>query len=278
VLNESPIFVFSAGWRSGSTLLQRLICSDERTLIWGEPFGDRIPICRLAAGVSGLSSDDPHLKYAIGTEAGDIANQWVANLNPGTDALRKAHLAYCEALFAEPARDRGFDQWGAKWVRLTAAHAGYLKWLYPRAKLLFLVRHPLNAYLSYKKKRWYTVRPTFPVDRVQRFMAHWSFLANSFLEELPHTQGLLLRYEDIVEDSAVLDDLDEYLGTTVNRNILARPVGARNKTGLKITAWERWVCRWLTGPVLAQFGYDIEGGVHDRSFQRDVSVFSPAGV
>ena len=35
--NEEPIFLLSAGWRSGSTLLQRLIMSDSNVLIWGNP-------------------------------------------------------------------------------------------------------------------------------------------------------------------------------------------------------------------------------------------------
>ena len=34
-----PVFVFSAGWRSGSTMLQRMIMENNpELLIWGEPF------------------------------------------------------------------------------------------------------------------------------------------------------------------------------------------------------------------------------------------------
>ena len=36
----APIFLLSAGWRSGSTLLQRLIMSDKHVLIWGEPYDE----------------------------------------------------------------------------------------------------------------------------------------------------------------------------------------------------------------------------------------------
>ncbi|MBX3440551.1 MAG: hypothetical protein KF861_23880, partial [Planctomycetaceae bacterium] len=100
----SPIFILSAGWRSGSTLLQRLLCSDSQTLMWGEPYGDRVPVCRLAATVAGLEHHDPHYGYSIEHFSGDLSQQWVANLNPGGDALRKAHRAYFETLFAEPAR------------------------------------------------------------------------------------------------------------------------------------------------------------------------------
>ena len=39
---ESPIFLLSTGWRAGSTLLQRILVTDPRLLLWGEPLGDMI--------------------------------------------------------------------------------------------------------------------------------------------------------------------------------------------------------------------------------------------
>ena len=44
----SPIFLFSAGWRSGSTLLQRLVMSDKQVLIWGEPYDECGPVQAMA--------------------------------------------------------------------------------------------------------------------------------------------------------------------------------------------------------------------------------------
>ena len=35
-----PVFALASVWRSGSTLLQRLICSSPEILLWGEPYGD----------------------------------------------------------------------------------------------------------------------------------------------------------------------------------------------------------------------------------------------
>lgn len=35
---ENPVFILSAGWRSGSTLLHRMIMADEKVMIWGEPY------------------------------------------------------------------------------------------------------------------------------------------------------------------------------------------------------------------------------------------------
>jgi hypothetical protein len=33
-----PLFILSAGWRSGSTLLQRMLIGNEQLMIWGEPY------------------------------------------------------------------------------------------------------------------------------------------------------------------------------------------------------------------------------------------------
>ena len=34
---EAPIFLLATGWRSGSTLLQRILVTDPHVLLWGEP-------------------------------------------------------------------------------------------------------------------------------------------------------------------------------------------------------------------------------------------------
>lgn len=252
---ERPIFLLSAGWRSGSTLLQRLICSDETTLMWGEPFGDRIPVCRLAASLAGFSETDPHNRYAIDEFSGEFSRQWVANLNPGFGPLRAAHLAYFEHLLSEPAAAAGFDNWGAKWVRLSGHHARYLRWLYPKSRIVFLVRHPLQAYLSYKKKRWYTIRPNHRVSGSVRFMAHWRFLANSFLSQAESVGALLIRYEDLVGNPETLDRLEAHLDIPIRREILSHPVGARRKEKLRICWWERLVAASLAGTACRSLGY-----------------------
>ena len=43
---DEPVFVLAAGWRSGSTLLQRMLM--RHCLVWGEPFGRAMLIDSLA--------------------------------------------------------------------------------------------------------------------------------------------------------------------------------------------------------------------------------------
>ena len=46
-----PIFILAAGWRSGSTFLQRLVMSREEAFIWGEPYRHAALVDSLASQV-----------------------------------------------------------------------------------------------------------------------------------------------------------------------------------------------------------------------------------
>ncbi|HEX5446610.1 MAG TPA: sulfotransferase [Pirellulales bacterium] len=168
---EEPIFVLAAGWRSGSTLLQRLLMP--RAFLWGEPFGHAGLIEDLARPLAAFGGAWPPDAYFYGGQpAGALAERFIANLYPDPQSLLDAHLAYFERLLIEPARHAANSQsltqptrWGLKEVRLSADHAAYLKWLFPRAKLLFLIRNPWDAYRSYaaRGQQWFVRWPDQPL-------------------------------------------------------------------------------------------------------------------
>ena len=264
---EAPIFLLSAGWRSGSTLLQRLICSDGAVLMWGEPFGDLIPVPRLAASVAELGPSNGHLRYTLRDEPSNLKTEWIANLNPGISALRAAHLAYFERLFGVMARNHGYSRWGVKWVRLTAYHAAYLKWLYPQARFVFLVRHPLMAYHSYKGRAWYLVRPNYRVDNVLKFLVHWRFLTESYLREYKGLGAKFVRYEDLLTNSQTLVDLEEFLSIRIQKDLLECKVGSSNTSKSSLHLWERLACQWLTKDIREVLGYTRSGTIPGHIFQ-----------
>lgn len=254
---QSPIFLLSAGWRSGSTLVQRLICSDESTLMWGEPFGDRLPISRMSASLREFDENDGHLKYSIDSFNGKLANGWIANLNPGVESLRLAHLAFFEKLFAEPAAARGYQRWGVKCVRLTGYDAWYLRWLYPDAKLLFLVRHPLSAYRSFRGKAWFTVRPHHCVSGVTSFLAHWRYLANSFVEQNESLDAMLIRYQDIKSGTNFQKQLAKHIGVQVDSTPLESKIGARSEKQAPIRVYEKICCYWMAQKLIGKLNLSI---------------------
>jgi hypothetical protein len=258
---DAPIFLLSAGWRSGSTLVQRLINSDSSVLLWGEPFEDFAVVHRLARTVELFWPEGAHLKHSIDHFEGSLSEEWIANLNPGLAPLRHAHREFFEQLFAAPARERGRPRWGCKWVRLTAGHAYYLRWIYPAARFVFLVRHPLHSLSSYQGRRWFYVRPDMRVTHGWQFLDHWRRIASSFLAEHRALGAMLVRYEDIVSSDDAVRTLSEYLDVQIDRGVLRNRIGASGGAKEPVGRVRRLLVARQVGDLCEHFGYEMSGAV-----------------
>lgn len=259
--SEAPIFLLSAGWRSGSTLLQRLIMSDPRVLIWGEPYDECGLIQALAESMKPFRPGWPPQEYFYdGTPPNQLTGEWIANLFPSLDDWRKGQRALFDAMFAEPAARAGAARWGIKEVRLGAEHCAYLRWLYPKARFVLLYRNPLEAYRSYCRygRSWYDTFPDKPVFTPTAFGTHWRQLIEGFLRNAKALDALLIRYEDLVAGRAPLDELEAYLNIAIDRTVLKAKVGTSERGGEKaqVNAFERWLLKRAVAPVAEAAGYD----------------------
>ena len=259
--DDEPLFIFSAGWRSGSTLLQRLVVSADRHFIWGEPYHQSDVIRRLAESLVPFATGWPRqaaIYAAADGEGGELHDQWIANLYPPVSQVVGAHRALLRELLAPPRAQAGLS-WGFKEVRLSAEYAVYLRLLFPRAKFLFLTRDPHDAYSSYRQRpHWFERWPQAQVRTPRTYGQMWRRLAQSFIEYEHPLGAVLIRYEDLIDGGDAVNRLDALLGAPVDRSVLVNRIAGSSRvraggpTALELNMLDR-----ATRPTARRLGYGV---------------------
>jgi len=257
---EAPIFLLSTGWRAGSTLLQRILVTDQQLLVWGEPFGEMTPISRIARMVAdSLSPRDLQLWYKQSDATlASLTTSWIATLSPPGDDFRSGLRSLFVRWLGDPARRLGFGRWGLKEVRLGAAEASLLHWLFPQAKFIFLSRHPYDCYRSFSDSGWghlYCRHPEVCVDSIAGFARHWNRLALSW-SELP--QGfpyVHIRYEDMTSGKVDFRHLESWLGIQIREDrALSASIGG-TAVRSRINWFERFIISREASQGMRVLGY-----------------------
>ena len=259
---STPIFILSAGWRSGSTLLQRLVSSNPKVLIWGEPYDHALLFNQLSLPLGAFHAKWPLDRWFATSDTSNLTRSFIANYYPPMQELKKAHYAFMRALFESPAASLGRPIWGVKTVR-QATISRYLKWLYPKAKFLYLIRNPYNAYKSLKKilgysrvtlfLRW----PDYIVSTAAAFAVLWRFCLESFLRDSEATGAIFISYEALLNDPAMFEKLQSYLNLELDRDVLNIRADFQHSSHeeSKITLKERAIIRFVAGEFASLLGY-----------------------
>ena len=134
---NAPVFVLSASWRAGSTMVQRLLSSNGQIQIWGEPYGDAGLIPNMVSSAKVLlrpnwpvpahfpEYSNPERYQEIYQRPQDF---WIANLYPLPEDIRRGHRALFDQWLAQPSLRHGKKRFGLKEVRLDGVCAQYLQW------------------------------------------------------------------------------------------------------------------------------------------------------
>ncbi|MFT2090394.1 sulfotransferase [Paraglaciecola sp. 2405UD69-4] len=227
---EAPIFIFSAGWRSGSTLLQRLITSENKLLIWGEPYDRCNLIQNMAKSMNAFDNSWPPEGYYIKNETNDLANQWIANLYPSLDKYLSAQTSVLLEMFSIPAQRMGAKNWGIKEVRFGLSEALFLKLLFPNAKFLYLERELHTAFSSYKsfnsEMPWFAEYPTKHVFTPYKFASHRRKMITEMKEAQKIVGGIHIKYEELISNQSVVSSIENYCDLTISNGVLNNKVGS----------------------------------------------------
>lgn len=259
--SDAPIFLLSTGMRTGSTLLQRILVTDSRLLVWGEPMGEMNITSRLARIISDLVSP-LFLKLweqQASPDSSDLTKSWIAHLNPSTRNFRLGLRSLFDTWLGCPARRSGFSRWGFKEVRLGAADAVLLHWLYPNAKFILLTRHPFDCYRSFADAGWptsFTQHPDVPVDSAVSFAHEWNRIAMSWSELPADFPSRLIKYEDLISGNFDFRGLESWLGLKLNESdALSEKVG-RTAFRPRLHTYERWIVSREAAPGMRLLGYN----------------------
>lgn len=258
---ENPIFILASGWRSGSTLLQRIVNSDKSIMLWGEPFPDSNLVQNMADSLRPFQAHYPPDYNFLQSENfaendTPLSRRWTANLYPNFEVFYHAHRDFFIRLYGTPARQQQCDRWGFKEVRLTIDHALYLKWLFPKAKFLFLYRNPYNAYRScYNWRNLYTHWPDEEVCSPEQFGRCWVNQVTGFLNGYQNVDGYLIKYEKLCSKKEPISNISSYLNADLKDDILESRIGSSSDkkfpSGYLLKRLEK-----IVAPVAEPLGYD----------------------
>lgn len=192
----------------------------------------------------------------------------------------ESHLTEDSALATTDNATRMFDQWSKHWdlsrpvlVEKSPPNVvmtRFLQALYPEARQVIVVRHPVVVALS--TSRWAQTTP------LRRLIEHWLLAYETFLADATHLQAVhVVRYEHLVaEPERTLAELAGFLG-------LDGPVPASTLERHHSDAYERrWAqlsdssrpwqrrsvrrIRTELGARVAGFGYDLTDLAHVGPF------------
>ena len=224
---DAPVFLFAASWRTGSTLVQRLLNTTSELIVWGEP--QMLVFVRKAfeAASRGFEAVERARQRAKVQPLHDL---WVPTIRPEAEHVLPAFRNLFENLYARPSAQQGYRRWGFKEVRRQAVdNAIMLKTLYPSAKIVFLYRHPFDTYASLKRTNFHR-----NFDDPFQPMLIWAENYSAFFSERALAlEPLHISYEQITSTTAQANQevqaLLEYVGiqrTHLINQVLDRKLGS----------------------------------------------------
>lgn len=257
---EAPIFLLSTGWRAGSTLLQRILLTDSRLLLWGEPLGEMTIFSRIADMIGHfISTRNSQLwRRQPNPSSPDISSSWIANLYPPAHSFRSGLRNLFNRWLRDPACARGFARWGFKEVRLGALEATLLHWLYPQAKFIIISRHPYDCYRSLADSGWDQVFYKYPeveISSALSFARHWNRLAVSWSRLPADFPAIHIKYEDLISRKVDFRKLESWLGLEIHEdNALSISIGG-TATRTRLSWYERMAIRHEAAEGMRALGY-----------------------
>jgi hypothetical protein len=253
---DRPVFIFAICWRTGSTLLQRVINASGQIFIWGEPAF----LPEAAALFNRLQDYLGRVEHNREKAFQGKVGAWIPVVSPPPERAVNAFRVFFDELYARETSDRGMNRWGFKEVRSQAvSHIKLLREIFPHARFIFLVRDPYDTYKSVKGKKFFS-RFKDPFQPVKIWNKNAiEFLRDKEIEEI----CLLVRYEELIQQSQDNHQLLEKIALHIQIEIsgkMFQEIGSQTDPSGAGTHLDEDEIRVISGIVensAQQLGYEI---------------------
>ena len=267
----TPLFITAPTARNGVTLLQRLVNSSRKMIVYGENMNFMSSLPKLVHSSVQVHTDR--------TEEFDAARKqfleqttegWTSNLWPEPQPFMMiAFEAFYKsaATYQQLSEKYGYQRWGIKNPLNEPQMIERMRILMPQARFVFIYRNPIDVIKSAKSRAFIT-----NVDQLRQYAIQWREVLSAVVKYgFPNVW--VLKYEDLIaKPDPVIDQLERFTGisgidrSVMNRKINTFAVGEQKMAGTNekgyvkpddLTADEKKIIIDITGQVMQQFGYDI---------------------
>ena len=196
----TPLIVSSPVGRSGTTLVQRLLCSSQNGICYGENTFEEVSqlagfLCqRIRFHLSNRDSELQGLKEVLEKKT----DRWMPDLAPEYDGYQSALLStfYTLPLFLQDySRNIGRSLWGMKKPGLEPETIQDIFLLLPRARMIYIYRDIFDCIRSAKARKF---TPT--LDSVRLLCRRWQRNLTSITDVIDEENCFILQYEHLSQE------------------------------------------------------------------------------
>lgn len=228
-----PILISSPVPRSGTTLLQRLLCSSPNTLIYGEGCANDINMFStiISQKQTFLNTNKEWRNQQLANVLAGQTNSWIPDLMPDIDdyleAIKIAGLSFIQC-YQDAAKKSGRPIWGTKLPDWNIHSLVQVHKFLPKSKIIYLVRNLEDCLRSAKANQLVQ-----GFEEVQRFCHIWKQNKDYALQNLKGARVFHLSYEDLVSNSTeVIQKIALFTHSDgIDASVLAHKVNAYKDYG-----------------------------------------------
>lgn len=227
----SPILIASPVHRSGTTLLQRLLCSASNTLVFGETLANDMNFYASMLHNKQLllgGQDDWRAQQMEKVLQGDV-NDWIPDILPDKNwVLTRFEAAFHQVLsgFAEYAVQHGRPLWGAK---LPAWSPGLLQLMVrylPKSRVVYIVRDLASCVRSAK-----LIGYCQGAAAVRQYAQMWQTYQRDVARAIPKEHILYIDYQQLcAEPTPIIADIEAFTGAhSIDQSVMQHRINNYNR-------------------------------------------------